>query len=79
MKQWGTFIYAKCPKDGQIKTYCGPLIPAPSKQLAIEYCETNGLGYCHVSDEVVMEIPCIPGTLEPDWGKATDHEKPQLN
>ncbi len=79
MRKWGTLIWAKCPLDGEIKVYVGPTIDAPSQQLAFEYCQLNGLGYCHVSDELIMEIPCKVGTYEPDFNSAIDYDKSQNN
>ncbi len=79
MKIWGTTIYAKCPFDGIIKEYGGPNIKAPSRQLAFDYCQNNGLGYCHIQDEIVMEIPCKKGTHEPDWDNAIDYDAQQNN
>ena len=47
--------------------------------MAREYCENNGLGYCHISDEVLSEIPCKKGTYEPDWDNKVDYDKIQNN
>lgn len=79
MKTWGTIIYAKCAMTGEQKIFCGPNIKAPSRSLAHEYCQNNGLGYCHIGDELVAEIPCKEGTYEPDWDKMIDYENTQNN
>lgn len=79
MKIWTTVIYAKCAVDGVIRQFCGQNIEAPTKQLAHEYCQNNGLGYLHISDELVMEIPCKKGTYEPDFKNAIDYDKTQNN
>ena len=79
MKHWSTEIKAKSPINGQMSTYAGPDIKAPTLELAQEYCEKNGLGYCWVIGELIMDIPCIEGTLDPDWDKAIDYTKPQDN
>lgn len=79
MKTWGTTIYAKCAQTGDQKTFCGPNVKAPSRQLAFDYCQNNGLGYCHIQDEIVMEIPCKKGTYEPDFDNAIDYENIQNN
>ena len=79
MKFWTTEIFALCPIRNEIKTFCGPNIPAPTKELAHKYCQSNGLGYLHVGDELVMEIPCKAGTYEPDWINAIDYDKIQNN
>lgn len=73
MKKWTTTIYAKSPTgNGEIRKYCGPIIEAPSRTLAFEYCQKNGLGYCFVDDELVGEVDAATG-------KFTDHESPSLN
>ena len=79
MKHWSTTIKAICPIDGIIKEFCGVTIKAPTKKLAHEYCQTHGLGYCHIGDEIVMEIPCQKGTYEPDWDNAEDYDLENLN
>lgn len=73
-KYWTTKIIAKSPLDGQLRNYCGPNIPAETYEQAQEYCEQNGLGYCWVDAQLVCEIPCKPGTLEPDWDKRIDYD-----
>lgn len=79
MKIWGTEVKAICPIDGELKTFGGPNIKAPSRQLAHEYCQNNGLGYCRITDELIAEIPCKEGTYEPDWDNMTDYENIQRN
>ena len=73
MPLFSTLIYARCPIDGTLKQYGGPDIDAPNKQLAFEYCQNNGLGYCHVSDEVVAIIPC-DDNYKPMFDKMVDFE-----
>lgn len=72
-------IYAKCAATGEMKRFCGPNIQAPNQQIAHEYCQTHGLGYCEVGDEVVCEIPCKEGSYEPDFNKMVDYESIQNN
>ena len=79
MKLWSTIIYAKSPLDGEMKPYGGPDIKAFTKRLAREHCETHGLGYCHIGDEILVEIPCKKGTYEPDWKNKVDYDQIQNN
>lgn len=51
-----TTIYARCAQTGEMKTFCGPNIKAPTQQLAHEYCQKNGLGYCNIEGELIAEI-----------------------
>ena len=78
MKLWSTTIYAISPVTGEMTEYAGPNIPALSKSLAHEFCQNSGIGYgyCHIGDEIVMEIPCKKGTYEADFDHAVDYEIP---
>lgn len=79
MKLWVTEIKAKSPIDGSLKSYCGPEVPGITLEDAQQYCENNGLGYCWVLGELIMDIPCKEGTHEPDWNNAVDYSKKDLN
>ncbi len=79
MKTWVTTIWAKSPIDETIRKYGGPNVPGISETEAKIYCEENGLGYCHVIGELVSEIPCFPGTHNPDFDNKIDYELPQQN
>lgn len=79
MKTWCTEIRAINPVTGELTTFCGPNIQAPSWALAEEYLQNNGLGYCRIDGELVAEIPCKPGTYEPDWDNMIDYENIQNN
>lgn len=73
---WETLIRAQDPVSEVLKTWCGPKVAAPSAALAQEWCDMNGLGYCRVTGlQVIAEIPCKPGTLEPDWSNMTNHDQ----
>lgn len=74
MNLYVTEIKAIRPRDGELITYCGPNVPGISVKDAEYYCETNGLGYCKVIGLLISEIPCKPGTLEPDWDKKVDFD-----
>lgn len=78
MKTWATNIKAINPLDGEITDFCGPNIKAPSKELAFEYCQKNGLGYCSIEGEVLMEIPCDEN-YKADFGNAINFESENLN
>ena len=51
-----TEIKAIDPKDGEIKTYCGPEVPGLSFTDAQNHCNKNGLGYCKVIGKLVSDI-----------------------
>ena len=78
MKMWLTTIHALDPMDGMYKEFNGPVIEAPSKKRAHEFCQNNGLGYCHIGDEVIILPPCNDCNI-PDWEKKIDYDKIDLN
>lgn len=79
MKKWTTEIFAKHNVHGEITKFCGPHVEAPTLELARQWCIKN-CGYLHVTGhELVMEIPCKPGTWEADWDKAIDYDNTQNN
>ncbi|MEN6569005.1 MAG: hypothetical protein ABFC18_03230 [Rikenellaceae bacterium] len=45
---WLTEIQANDPITGEIQIWAGPEIEANTEQQAIDYCNSNGLGYCKV-------------------------------
>lgn len=74
MRQWVTEIKAIDPVDGELKTYAGPNVPALNLVIAEQYCQDNGLGYCRIIGELVAEIPCKPGTFDPDWDNQVNYD-----
>jgi len=70
-----TEIKAIDPADGELKAWCGPSIDAISPGMAKLYCQQNGLGYCKITGQLISEIPCKEGTLDPDWNKQTDYDE----
>jgi len=66
-------------RNGELKTWAGPNVPGISFKDAEEYCQRNGLGYCRVIGLLESEIPCKPGTYEPDFSKEVDYSKYRLN
>jgi hypothetical protein len=77
MKTWATKIKAIDPLTGELLEWCGPNIEAPSEILAKEYCQLNGLGYCFIDGELIMEIPC--DDLKPDFNKTVFYDLTDQN
>lgn len=73
MKLWTTSVYAIHNITGEMATFCGQYVEAPTRELAIEWCKKN-CGYLHVDGELIAEIPCKEGTYEADFGKMIDYE-----
>jgi hypothetical protein len=78
MKIWLTEFKATDAKTGEMKSWCGENVVAPSWELAQEWCYQNR-GCLKVIGELVAEIPCKDGTYEADFDKMVDYETPQLN
>jgi hypothetical protein len=78
MKIWVTEIRAKDARTGEMKTWCGDNVEAPTLELAQEWCDNNK-GYLKVIGELVAEIPCKPGTYEADFSKQVDYDNIQNN
>jgi hypothetical protein len=78
MKYYVTQFKAIRAHDGELTNYCGPHIQAPSFELAQEWCNENR-PYLTVIGELVAEIPCKPGTFDPDFINMIDYEKQNDN
>ena len=76
---FSTYIKAISPITGELLLYSGQNIESISKECARQFCEQNGLGYLHIGDEVVCEIPCKKGTFKPDFDNEIDYENIKLN
>ena len=78
MKLWVTEIRAIEPHTGELLTWGGEYVQAPTLELAREWCRKNK-GYLNIIGELVAEIPCKNGTLEADFSKMIDYENIQNN
>jgi hypothetical protein len=78
MKTFSTVIKAINPMNGELATFIGPNIEALSRKLAFKYCQNNGLGYCDISGELILEIPCDEN-FKADFGKEIEYKDLQLN
>jgi hypothetical protein len=78
MKQWLTQFKAPDARTGEMKTWCGENVVAPTHELAQQWCYENR-GHLIVIGELIAEIPCKDGTHEPDWDKMVDYEDIQNN
>lgn len=78
MKTWVTELYALDHNTGDFKKWVGDNIKAPTWQLAQQWCDNNK-GYLKVIGELIAEIPCKEGTIEPNWDEMTDYEIIQNN
>lgn len=73
MRKWCTKIQALEAATGEMKTWDGGYVEAPTMELAQQWCDQNK-GYLKVVGELIAEIPCKKGTYEPDWDNMIDHD-----
>ncbi len=78
MRKWVTEIQAIDPHTGQLKTWMGDYVEAPTWELAQQWCDQNK-GYLKVTGELIAEIPCQKGSCEPDFNSMIDYQSSQLN
>jgi hypothetical protein len=76
MRYFSTIIYALCPVTNRLIKYEGQIIKAISKQDAFDYCQSNGLGYLHISDEVCSEYQSTKGRY---FNEKIDYYQIQFN
>lgn len=73
MKHWLTTFIALDALTGELKTWCGETVTAPTFELAQEWCYLNR-GHLTVIGELIAEVPCKPNSTTPDWDKKIDYE-----
>lgn len=62
MITWSTYILAKCPITGDVVEFNPEIyIEAPTKALALQYAQDNGLGYLHIDGPLVFSVDCKTG------------------
>lgn len=76
MRKWVTQIQAIHPHTGELSTWLGEHVEAPTMQLAQSWCDQNK-GYLKVVGELVCEIPIKKG--KPDFENKIDYDLPQQN
>jgi hypothetical protein len=73
MKLWATEFRALDSRTGEMKTWSGDIIEAPTWDLAQQWCNEHK-GYLKVIGELIAEIPCKEGTYEADFNKMIDFD-----
>lgn len=78
MRKWTTEFKALDAKTGEMKTWVGDEVGAPTFELAQEWCYNNK-GHLTVVGELICEIPCKAGSYNPDFNLMIDYEKIKSN
>lgn len=74
MKLWNTMMQVVNQQTGEFHWVEGMRVKAFSRKLAQEILDKYDYHYLVLGDEIVAEIPCNPGTLDPDWSKMVDYQ-----
>ena len=79
MKLWSTEMQVLNQQTKELHWVEGMKVKAYTKEKAQELLDKYDFHYLILGDEIVAEIPCKHGTLEPDWCKMIDYEIIQNN
>ena len=72
MKKWCTEIFAKHNVHGEMRKFIGPLIEAPTAELARQWCIENA-GWLHVTGNECVAV------VDAKTGECEDFETTQNN
>lgn len=79
MKLWDTSMQVLNQQTKELMWVEGMRVKAFTREKAQEILDKYDYNYLVLGDEIVVEIPCKPGTYDPDWEKMIDHEVIQNN
>lgn len=74
MKRWSTEMQVLNQYTKALHWVEGMVVIAYTRELAQKLLDKYNYHYLVLGDEIVCEIPCKSGTLEPDWNKMVDYE-----
>lgn len=78
MNYYTTELEAIEPISGELRTFCGPHIPAISWSKAEEFCQERGFGYLRVTGQLIAELGTKvdeDGFVVPDWDNRKDYDQ----
>ena len=74
MKLWGTKMQVLNQVTKELIWVDGMRVKAFSRGKVLEILDKFDYDYLVLDNQIVSEIPCKKGTLEPDWGRMIDYE-----
>jgi len=74
MKRWETEMQVINQETKEPVWVEGMVVIAFTRQKAQEILNKYNYHYLVLGDEIICEIPCKKGTLDPDWEKMIDYE-----
>lgn len=74
MKLWDTQMQVLNQETKELCWVEGMRVRAFTREKARAILDKYDYHYLVFGDEIVAEIPCKPGTYDPDWDKMIDYE-----
>lgn len=74
MKRWSTEMQVINQETKEPVWVEGMAVIAFTREKAQQILDKYDYNYLVLGDEIIAEIPCKPGTFDPDWEKMIDHE-----
>jgi len=74
MKLWDTKMQVLNQKTKELHWVESMRVKAPTREAAQALLDKYDFHYIILLDEIICEIPCKKGTLEPNWCKMIDYE-----
>lgn len=74
MRMWSTEMQVLNQETRELHWVEGMVVKSPTREMAQKLLDKYDYHYLVLGDEIVCEIPCKPGTLEPDWNRMVDHQ-----
>ena len=74
MKIWSTEMQVLNQKTKELHWVEGLKVKAFTREKAQQLLNKYNFHYLVLGDEIVAEVQCVKGTLNPDWSKIIDYE-----
>lgn len=74
MKLWDTQMQVLNQETKELHWVEGMRVRPFTREKAQSILDKYDYHYLVLGDEIVAEIPCKPGTYDPDWNKIIDYE-----
>lgn len=79
MKLWHTQMQVLNQQTKELHWVEGMRVIAPTRQKAQDLLDKYNYHYLVLVGEIIAEIPCKPGTNEPEWNRMIDYDIIQQN
>lgn len=79
MKTWITEMQVLNQETKELHWVAGMRVVAPTHKAAQEILDKYNYHYLVILGELIAEMPCMPGTQDPDFSKMVDYEVIQNN